>query len=385
MSTAVDRLVSNGNAIVNFLKDFSSNTPSDITIGWIEDDGSVIDKTFANIAKFQGIINSAFEKPNNDVVLFEKLTHASFKIPAGFKVKVGTTVIQTVSDFTVTVNAPVAGTDYKVFAKADGSFYADTTNQGTDKLIGGFHYGLVGTAEAPTGNKTEADMVAIRGINAYSFWDLKFRPLCSPEGMGYVNGKWYDIYLLNSDHIVNGTSRAGATIAGGVASYGRAIPKIPLMYGGDGTLNYGKLTWFQLCEIAKSHGKSLISYEEFPTIAYGVLEGTDCSALESVQGKVEHYDRLTSKFGIEQATGVQYVWGKDLMNGYGTTAFTWMDNADGRGQIYATASSPVAVALGGYRAGGVYAGSRSSLWSYYVWNSGWSIGCRFSCDHLKLV
>lgn len=386
MSTAVDRLVSNGNSIVNFLKEFSSDIPQDVSIGWIEDDGSVSNKTFSNIKKMQGSLIGEFAKPDSSKVLFEKVTHSSFKIPAGFITKVGSVIIQTVSNFTVTLTTPVAGTDYKVFAKADGSFYADTVNQGTDRLIGGFHYGLVGTAEAATGNKTEADMVAIRGINAYSFWDLKFRPICSPDGMVYVNSKWYDIYLLNSEHITKGTSKAGTTIAGGAAdANGRAIPKIPLEYGGDGTVTYGKLTWFQLCEIAKSHGKSLIGYDEFPTIAYGVSEGTDCSAIETVIGKVEHYDTLTSKYGIEQATGVQYVWGKDLMNGYGSTSFAWSDNADARGQIYSTSNSATAVILGGHRGDGVYAGSRNSNWHNYVWYSNWHIGCRFSCDHMNLV
>jgi len=213
---------------------------------------------------------------------------------------------------------------------------------------------------------------------------LKLRLICDPEGMVYVNGKWYDIYLLNSEHITNGTSKAGATIAGGaVDANGRAIPKIPLEYGGDGTVTYGKLTWFQLCEIAKSHGKSLIGYDEFPTISYGVLEGTDSSAIETVIGKVEHYDALTSKYGIEQATGVQYVWGRDLSEDGGTR--TWQAQTDGRGQIYSAGNSPVAVKLGGCRGVGVNAGSRDSNWSDCVWNSGWYVGCRFSCDHMNLV
>lgn len=66
-----------------------------------------------------------------------------------------------------------------------------------------------------------------------------------------VGNDWYDIYLLNSEHITNGTSKAGAT------TNGRAIPKIPLEYGGNGTLTYGKFTWFQACEIGKAHGKRL--------------------------------------------------------------------------------------------------------------------------------
>jgi len=292
--------------------------------------------------------------------------------------KVSTTSIS-VDGTTLTISSPVAGTDY-YFSKT-----AIQTVKDAD-TIGGFHYGLTPSGETPTGNKTTADITAIAGINQYSIWTNWFRPICEPEGMVHINGKWYDIYLLNSEHIINGTSKAFATIAGGeegAVAFGRAIPKIPLAYGGDGSVNYGKLTWFQLCEIAKSHGKELISYEEYQTIAYGVLEGTDCSALEVVQGRVEHYATLTSKFGIEQATGVQNVWGKDLSEDGGTRA--WQSQTDGRGQIYSAGNSPVAVRLGGARTHGVYAGSRNSYWSYYVWHSRWDVGCRFACDHLNLA
>jgi len=338
--------------------------------------------------------SSDFVKPDNSKPLFIKTLPASIEIPAGTKIKVEDALIEVATPVALSLNSNLdtgsktPGTDYYVYAKSNFTFYISTNSSiATDRLIGGFHYGLVGESEAPTGNKTEADMVKIRGINTYSMWDLKFRPNCNPEGMAYINGKWYDIYLLNSEHITNGTSKAGAFIAGGATSYGRLIPKIPLMYGGDGTLTYGKLTWFQLCEIAASHGKKMIGYDEFPTIAYGVTEGKSSSTngYETVAGKVEHYPHLTSKFGIEQAAGVQYIWGKDLMNGYGTTSFSWMDNADQRGQIYATANSPTAVALGGGRGSGARAGSRGSDWSISVWVSNWSIGSRFACDHLKLV
>jgi hypothetical protein len=335
-----------------------------------------------------------FKKPDYDKALFLKAGPSSIVIPAGTQVLVGSTAVEVAANVTLDLNtnldtgAKTAGTDYYVYAKADSTFYISADKTITaDRLVGGFHYGLIPEAEAPTGNKTESDMVKIRGINAYSMWDLKFRPNCNPEGMVYINGKWYDIYLLNSEHIANGTSKAGAFIAAGAASYGRLIPKIPLMYGGDGTLTYGKLTWFQLCEIAASHGKKMIGYDEFPTIAYGVTEGKSSSTdgYETVAGKVEHYPHLTSKFGIEQAAGVQYVWGKDLMNGYGTTTFVWVDYTDTRGQIYATSSSPTAVRLGGDRGNGANAGSRCSNWGSYVWYSNWNVGSRFACDHLKLV
>ena len=339
------------------------------------------------------ISTQQFDKPTRGP-LFIKVSPSSIKIPAGLKLTVGAESFKVVSDYTLTLasnllvpETKTAGTDYFVYAKSDATFYISSNkNITTDRQIGGFHYGLVGETEAATGNKTEADMVKIRGINAYSFWDLKYRPTASPKGMINIGRRWYDIYLLNSEHITNGTSKAGATIAAGATTNGRAIPKIPLEYGGNGTLTYGKFTWFQACEIAKAHNKQLISYAEFPTIAYGVTEGVSSSTngYETVAGKIEHYPHLTSKYGIEQAAGTEWIWGSDLANGYGTTDFAWKDNTDGRGQIYSTSNSPTAVLLGGFRGDGVRAGSRASHWDNYVWGSYWDVGCRFACDHLEL-
>ena len=282
-----------------------------------------------------------------------------------------------------------AGTDYYVYKRLDGTYYLSADKSiTTDSKIGGFHYGLTGEVETPTGNKTEADMVEIRGINSHSIWDFNFRPIANPEGMVYIGGKWYDIYLLNSEHIANGTSKAGAIIAAGTTTNGRAIPKIPIMFGGDGTLNYGKLTWFQACEIAKSHSKELISYAEYQTIAYGVSEqqSSQINGYEVAVGAIEHYANLTSKFGIEQATGTQWIWGKDVggNRSENPTAWGWQTGlTDSRGNIYALHNSHItAVLLGAYRGAGANAGSRSSNWSYYVGHSGWFIGCRFASDHL---
>jgi hypothetical protein len=332
-----------------------------------------------------------FDKPLRGP-LFIKVSPSSIKIPAGLKLTVGTTSFKVITDYTLSLatnllipETKTAGTDYFVYAKSDATFYISSNeNITTDRKIGGFHYGLVGESEAVTGNKLEADMVKIRGINQYSFWDLKWKPVANPKGMVNIGYRWYDIYLLNSEHITNGTSRAGLWIAGGAATYGRVIPKIPLEYGGNNTINYGKFTWFQACEIAKAHGKELISYAEFPTIAYGVTEMVSSltNGYETVAGKIEHYPNLTSKYGIEQAVGTEWIWGSDVQ-GIGGAA--WITGVtDGRGDIYAPASSPTAVILGGNRGDGVAAGSRASHWTDYVWYSVWSIGCRFACDHLEL-
>jgi hypothetical protein len=58
--TVIEKLVANGNAILNFLKNFSSDVPQDVSVDWINENGSIDTKTFANIKKFQdsvGMVN----------------------------------------------------------------------------------------------------------------------------------------------------------------------------------------------------------------------------------------------------------------------------------------------------------------------------------------
>lgn len=281
---------------------------------------------------------------------------------------------------TLTLTSPTAGTDY-YFSKT-----AITTSIQSD-TIGGFHYGLTPSGETPTGNKTSADITAIAGINAYSIWTNWHRPNCDPRGMVKVGDIWVDIYLADSRYGIRKysapTSITGYKIAGGATDYGREIPLIPTEFGGNGSSNYGKLTWFQVNEIAKASGKRSLRYSEFPSSMYGVLEQIDSSSYDSGGGNIFHIAQLTSKFGIEQATGTQWVWGDDVQ-GIGSDG--WKTGlTDSRGSIYAYTNQPTAVILGGDRDGGSNAGSRCSSWGSCVWDSNWCVGCRFACDHLKLV
>lgn len=348
-------------------------------------------KTYTAGVGTTGVFSQGFVKPSNAIPLFVKASPASLKIPTGTSIIVGENTITLASDYTLSLNSDldtgtkVGGTDYYVYARTNGTFYLSANDAiTTDRLIGGFHYGLTGETEATSGNKTEADMAKIRGINQFSFWDLKFRPVASTKGMVFIGNRWYDIYLLNSEHITNGTSKAGLKIAGGALTNGRLYPKIPLQYGGDNTLTYGSFKWFHACEIAKSHGKELIHYSEFQTIAYGVQEQVDASTQDGGGATIQHYANLTSKYGIEQATGTQWIWGNDLI---GDTAGTFTQQAvtEDRGTIYSIGNSPNAVLLGGYRGYGVNAGSRASYWYIYVWVTDWTVGCRFACDHLQLA
>ncbi|MCT7643841.1 phage major tropism determinant [Aliarcobacter butzleri] len=333
-----------------------------------------------------------FLKPFKGKPLFEKVSPTSFRIPAGFKYKVVNSFIQREENLTIDITTAldtgsvVAGTDYYIYAKEDTTFFvsADKTLT-TARLIGGFHYGLVPANEAPTGNKTESDMVFLRGINAYSFWDLKFLPKNGvPEAKVYKNGLWGDIYRGDADYAIRGYGKANAVIAAGATTYGRALPKIPTLFAGDGTITYGKLSWLEATDIAIATGMRLPSYEEFSMFAYGVVEKTAVNAgvVEKVQGRTQHYAELMSKLGIEQATGEQYCWSRNLVATDGT--FAYQDVANGRGQIYASPNNPKAGIFGGFRGGSADSGSSCSVWSYHLWSSVWYVGFWFLVDHLEL-
>ncbi len=348
-----------------------------------------------------GISVVNFTKPFQGAPLFTKASVSTITIPIGTSVKAGVNII-TVSGtaYTLSLNSvgvgaldtgvKAAGTDYYVYALEAGGFIlsANATNPtgyttANSRQIGGFHYGVVPEAFTAINNIVAADATKIAGINAYSFWDLKFRASNGDNrGMFKANtGKWYDLYLLNVDHHTFGTSAAGKTIAGGTVLNGRNFPKIPTFYGGNGTTTYGTLTWFEAAEIGKAYGKDMISYEEFCAIAYGVLEATSAGAADT--GVTQHLANFTSKFGMCMATGCQWIWGKDIGNN--GVASAWAANTEGRGSIYGNAASPVGARFGGFRDYTVESGSRASFWATYVWDTGWNYCCRYACNHLELA
>lgn len=353
---------------------------------------------FTGTPTVNGISVINFTKPHQGSPLFTKTSVSTITIPIGTSVKVGANII-TVSGsaYTLSLNSvavgaldtgiKVAGTDYYVYALEAGGFIlsANATNPtgyttANSRKIGGFHYGVIPEAFTAINNITAADATKIAGINAYSLWDLKFMPANGDaRGMFKANtGKWYDIYLLNIDHHLYGTSAAGKTIAGGTVLTGRDFPKIPLFYGGNGTTTYGTLTWFEAAEIGKAYGKDLISYEEFAAIAYGVLEASSAGAADT--GVTQHLANYTSKFGMCMATGCEWIWGKDLI---GPAGGAWNTNTEGRGSIYN--ASLIGALFGGNRDGTVEPGSRASDWNYPVWTTYWNIGSRYACDHLELA
>ena len=343
-------------------------------------------------------IGSVLKKPFTDAPLFSKASVSTITIPVGTSVMVnGKCISVATTAYTLSLNivgvggldtgAKAAGKDYYVYALEAGGFIisASPTNPtgyttANSRKIGGFHYGVVPEAFAVINNINGSDVSKIAGINSYTFWDLKYLPNnYDPRGMfRFPNHKWFDIYLLNTEHHLYGTSAAGKTIAGGAVLNGRNFPKIPLFYGGDGTVTYGTLTWFEAAEIGKAYGKDMISYEEFVAIAYGVKEASSAGAADT--GITQHLADYTSKFGVCMATGCEYIWGKDLI---GAAGAAWNTNTEGRGSIYN--GSLIGVLFGGHRDDTVESGSRCSSWTNTVWSTVWRIGCRYACDHLELA
>jgi hypothetical protein len=265
---------------------------------------------------------NTFEKPDPFSVAFET---------DGKKVVVKSGVTIDSESFPEAVMLPKIkkGADYVVTQEGDSLRAEYFTGSIPGEAVGGFHIGLNGK------------------ILPHSLWDADWRPACrDPRGMVLVADLfWADIYLLNDDPALSGTSRAGASIADG------STP--PIFSSGIRAEN---LNWWTAVEIMASHGKQLLSAAEFALAARGVEEGKNCG---SDPKKTTHVPGLRSEWGLEQATGCMWTWGRDLTS--------W----GGR------------VLLGGYWNTSV-AGPRR-LSGYFAYISDDSLGARGRCDHLVRV
>ena len=335
----------------------------------------------------------SFAKINSEAVAFTKTgafavstaTQIEMELDNKFYIYPANTVV------TMPVS-PTIGTDYAVWAKPDGNIEAtaDHVVPPVDKAkkIGGFHYAPGSNAAAQAGGDDTPQ------INEYSFWDLTCRPVCpDPRGMVLVaNQFWCDIYLTGVNAITNGSSKYNVEIADGSSP-----PKIPAMFGGDGTATYGSYTWYEANELAAAFGKRCLTNQEFLVAAYGVTEAASRSGSDGVYapnntgintstsnptrtGSYYPDQYLTSKWGLIQATGCMWIWGSDRGGLYGTAA--WHAVTEGRGSEY---NEPYGSLFGGYWSLGTGSGSRCSNWNNAASNSYGSVGSRFACDHLMLV
>ena len=316
--------------------------------------------------------NGLFSKADPTIVAFTKTGNFTVSAATTLYVEVNGVLKTIAASTAITMpGTPVAGTDYAIWAKTDGTLECTSNHTSPPtanaRKVGGFHYAPGGNATAQSGGDTTPS------INAYSFWDLKFRPTCpDPRGMALVaGGFWCDIYLTGVDAITNGTSKYNVTHADGSSP-----PKVPALFGGDGSTTYGSLTWFEAQELARAFGKRPLVQSEFMAAAYGT---TEASSVGTDQGSSVLNAAYTSKWGIIQASGVLWVWGQERGGPYG--AASWNANTAGRGSEY---NAPNAARLGGDWSLGAISGSRASLWNTAASASSNFFGLRCACDHLQL-
>jgi hypothetical protein len=298
------------------------------------------------------------------------------------------------ADTPILMPALTPGADYAIYACADGTIRADSNwaaptgyDATTSRKIGGFHCGLVAPGTTVAGGQfaasgagmiwTQTDVDLIAGINAFSIWDLTYRPACpDPRGMARsIGGAWFDIYFCNTDVDANGSSRYNTPVASGTV-----LPKKPLAFGGNGAATYTNMTWWVASELAHAVGKRLPWEHEFVDAAYGVTEAVALGGVSETIPATAREPRFTSRIGLEQATGHINTWGLD--SGQAGETYSWQNVTGGRGNSYTTGHKRVL--LGGSRVYGSSAGSRFSGWFYSPWNSLWLIGLRAACDHLQL-
>lgn len=328
-----------------------------------------------------------FEKADMDSVAFTKTSAGTISVKAGTRIGLAGNIFSFASATAVTMPSLAAGTDYAIFMCTDGTIRADANfsapsgyTTSNSRKIGGFHYAPGGNASGTSGGDTTP------AINAYSIWDLKWRPACpDPRGMALIaNGFWCDIYLCNTAPEANGTSGYNLTIADGSSP-----PKIPTGFGGNGSTAYGEFNWWEAFEVMSAAGKQLLSYADFAAAMYGT---TEASSFGTDPDSTILRNAYTSKWGIMLATGNMWVWGRDLnyylAGGAIATdeAFSWHDNVGGRGQIYSQGTYGISAAIfGGSWSFGAYSGSRTSHWSVCPWDSYSFVGARGRCDHLRLA
>ena len=325
-----------------------------------------------------------------------KTSATTLAIKAGTIVQLPDGPVTFAAQTPVPIQTLIPGEDYCVWVMPDGTAMATPDPAPTPASppvsgaikIGGFHYGLVlpGTTVAagsfatsgPGMLWTQNDVDAIAGINAYSIWDLTWRPLCDPRGMACVNDAkgrplfWFDLYFCSTNHILNGTSRYNTNVASGTV-----LPLVPLMFGGDGTKAYSALSWYEAAEIAFSHRKRLMSYHEFAAAAFGVTENQSLGGASSTIPATARQPGYTSRWGGEQMTGHHWTWGSVA---HGVSGSAWASGPN-RGQSYGT---PYGALFGGNRDSAASSGSRCSGWTSAAWVSHWYVGLRAACDHLNL-
>lgn len=354
-------------------------------------------KTFEKFPSLPSSTGLIF-KPDVNAVAFTKTGANTVSIKAGVKIDVGGKVIEFANATAVTMPALTAGEDYAIWCTPAGAlvcnadpFSAPASAPVTGaRKVGGFHYSLVAPGTTPAGGSfatsgfttqggsmiwTQADVDRIAGINEFSLWDLAWRCKGQQRGMALdpQTEVWHAIYFCSVDHITKGISRYNTDVASGTV-----LPRIPLAYGGNGATNYGRLSQYECEEIAASFGLRLPTPDEFRSAMFGVTEGQSLGGASSTIPLTTRQAGHTSRLGIEQATGHEWVFGRGNSSSGGTGFVAGPNRGDSYGNLFVTL-------LGGPRNDAASSGSRATSSSSVAWDSSWSFALRATGDHLKHV
>ena len=293
-------------------------------------------------------------------------------IPAGLEVNIGNYAFVTQSDSQVDISlagtaSARAGKDVyiyacwpsnvesgiPVFVASMNSTTPSGYNATNSRKIGGVHClcADVGTiAGHPLSGYVAGDVLPA------SLWDLRHRPVSAPEGMVYIEplDLWADIYL-NSWDGEKVVSEYGAVIADGTSSR-----------------SYHWWRWAEEFNLLK---KRLPHRWEFRELADGSPEAVNItgSADPNTTGghAATNSQRIISKYGCEDCTGVLWQWGSDLTthgttNGWAGSSYNSSivpTETNRGGEYYATT---YAARFGGSWDSSSYCGSRSVDWSHSV-------------------
>lgn len=388
-----------GNQTVGGVKTFTSpivgSTNSQVSLTGDQTIAGV--KTFSSFPVLPATLGG-FYKADATTVAFTKTAAGAVSIKAGTRVDVGGRWIEFPSATAVTMPTLTAGEDYAIWCTPAGALQATADPFSSPaappvagaRKIGGFHYGLVAPGTTPAGGSfattgftnqggsmiwTQAMVDRIAGINEFSLWDLAWRCKGQQRGMALDPQAevWHAIYFCSVNHIVNGISRNNTDVASGTV-----LPRIPLAYGGNGSTNYGRFSQYECEEVAASFGLRLPTPDEFRSAMFGVTEAQSLGGSAVTIPLTTRQPGYTSRIGIEQATGHEWIFARGNSAAGGSAWITGPNRGDAYG-------NPWVILLGGSRNDAANSGSRASTSNGVAWNSNWHIALRAAGDHLKHV
>nr|MBC8360952.1 hypothetical protein [Candidatus Desulfatibia profunda] len=262
-------------------------------------------------------------------------------------------------------DAARAGHDYYVYAcdnsgtlvllvSADGTNPTGYTTS-TSRKIGGFHCLCV--AVGTIGGHTLTDF-AQGDVLPASVWDIKHRPVSSPEGMVFSEEAdiWVDIYLAS------GTGGSTASVNGGTISDTR--------------------DWNDFVDDFGAVKKQLLDDAEFQLIAAGSNEETNITGNSDPVTTGGHSDsagrRMISNIGCEDCAGAMYQWLRDQSAKYDdAVAADWYNLPGSKGSLYRPVdTNDVKLLAGGSWVAAALCGSRCRYANRYRWLTSTHFGGR---------